>query len=421
MKWEQRRARALARSWNTAALRPQKKPYWLQSHKSYSERVNRTTNQDTFAPTLGWELRPWGGGGAGGGSGDYSPAPCHHALPRRLRGFRELRGSNRKNVSWATRIPPQKQAPWVLREIRVPWSAVPATRGSAPAIRLALAAAPSPAAREKAGANPLELRGSIALSHCPPPTPAPSSQPSPRRLGDDFSKLGKATFPGKPDGKEKGSRAREEGKRKRPGRKTRVQAGRTPGRERPEGGPALRRSGSTKARQRVVEGKARRDLRALPLRPWAMTPESDGQGPRPQAGGASSRRARARHVASVPGNRRASRCRARLCVPVGPRAGEIVRISSACSRGCTSERPARRGGKAIPNASGAEPSTHRARPGAHSELRHHGRSSREPRRARSAGDTPALRYGAPPSKTEGIKSNQEKRAHQVFQRETKPK
>lgn len=165
------------------------------------------------------------------------------------------------------------------------------------------------------------------------PHSAPRSQPSPRRLGDDFSKLGEATFPGKPDGKEKGSRAKEEGKRKRPRRKARVRAGRTPGREQREGGPASRRSGSTKARQRVVGGKARRDLRAIPLRPWAMTPESDGQGPRPQAGGASSRRARPRHVASVPGSRRASRCRARLCVPVGPRAGEIVRISSACFQG----------------------------------------------------------------------------------------
>lgn len=82
----------------------------------------------------------------------------------------------------------------------MPRSAVPATRGLAPAIRLALVAAPSPAARGKAGANPLELRGSIALSH------TPSFQPPPRRL-EDFSKLGEATFPREPDVKEKGSRA----------------------------------------------------------------------------------------------------------------------------------------------------------------------------------------------------------------------
>lgn len=49
----------------------------------------------------------------------------------------------------------------------------------------------------EAGASPLELRESIALSH------TPRSQPPPRRLGDVFGKLGEATFPGEPDGRRK--------------------------------------------------------------------------------------------------------------------------------------------------------------------------------------------------------------------------
>lgn len=43
----------------------------------------------------------------------------------------------------------------------------PDPRSSALAIRTALAAAPSPAAQEKAGDNSFQLQGSIALSHTP--------------------------------------------------------------------------------------------------------------------------------------------------------------------------------------------------------------------------------------------------------------
>lgn len=90
-----------------------------------------------------------------------------------------------------------------------------------------------------------------------------------------------------------------------------------------------------------------------------------------------------------------------------------------CSRGCESELPARRGGKGIPNASGAERSTHRARPGAHSELRRHSRSRREPRRARSAGDTPALHHGAPPPQNRGDQVQSRKRSPPRFPKRNK--
>ncbi|XP_032328546.1 uncharacterized protein LOC106729243 isoform X2 [Camelus ferus] len=93
-----------------------------------------------------------------------------------------------------------------------------------------------------------------------------------------------------------------------------------------------------------------------------------------------------------------------------------------CSRVCVSELPARRGGKGIPNASGAEPSTHRARPGAHSELQRHGRSRREPRRARSAGDPPELRHGAPPPpKTGGSSPIKKKEPTTFFKEKENPK
>ena len=182
----------------------------------------------------------------------------------------------------------------------------------------------------------------------------------------------------------------------------------------------MRRRGSTKARQRVVGGKTRRDLRALSLRPRAGIPASDGQGPRPRAGGASSRRARPRHVASVPGSGQRVGAE-RVCAfqrVRGPARSCAFRARvGECSRGCESELTARRGGKGIPNASGAERSTHRARPGAHSELRRHGRSRREPRRARSAGDTPALHHGAPPPQNLGGSSPIKKKEPTTFSKE----
>ncbi|KAK2099491.1 hypothetical protein P7K49_020839, partial [Saguinus oedipus] len=64
------------------------------------------------------------------------------------------------------------------------------------------------------------------------------------------------------------------------------------------GGPAPRLKGSTKAPQRVVGGKTRRGLPALPLRPKAVTPRSDRLGPGPRANSASGRRARPRLGAS---------------------------------------------------------------------------------------------------------------------------
>lgn len=96
MTWEQSGARALPLSWNAAGLRSQKAPYSLYSHKSYAERVNKTTNQDTLAPHPGVRTEA----AAGGGGNGHSWAPCHHALSR-LRDFRELGGVNPKNGSWA--------------------------------------------------------------------------------------------------------------------------------------------------------------------------------------------------------------------------------------------------------------------------------------------------------------------------------
>lgn len=62
-------------------------------------------------------------------------------------------------------------------------------------------------------------------------------------------------------------------------------------------------------------------------------------------------------VASDPGRRRASRCGARLCVSVGRRPAGSARLGRVreCARGCESRPLARRGGKGIPHASGAEP------------------------------------------------------------------
>lgn len=222
-----------------------------------------------------------------------------------------------------------------------------------------------------------------------------------------FGKLGEATFPGEPDSRRNGSRAREEEKRKRPGRKARVRAGWMPGQERLGGGPTPQRRESTKAgprvvgaKERVVGGKARRDPPAFPVRPRAVIPGSDGQGHRPRGAGASSSRlARPRHGARVPWSGRVSRCTVRLCVPAGRRASETVRILSACGSVPGAARASCRCagvGKASRTHQVQSWDTHRVRPEAHSELRRHGRSRREPRRARSPEDPPELRHGRPP-------------------------
>lgn len=237
-----------------------------------------------------------------------------------------------------------------------------------------LATAPCPSSRRKASANQLELRGSIARSHLPAPHPHPVSSHL-RRLGDDFTNLG-SNFSGKPDGNEK-NWVRKRRKAKRPGRKARVQAGRMLGREARR--RILEAKGKHKAR-RVVGGKARRDLGAL-----SPTQGGDPRERRtrsPASGGRRQQQARPAGRASVPGA--ASECGAeRVCAfqrSAGRRDRAHFERVRECSRGCESELPARRGGKGIPNASGAERSTHRARPGAHSELRRHSRSRREPRR-----------------------------------------
>lgn len=166
-------------------------------------------------------------------------------------------------------------------------------------------------------------------------------------------------------------------------------------------------------------GQARKDLRVLRLPTRIRIPGKPSAGS--PASGTSCRRARVRHAGSVAGRRRAGRCGARLCIPVGPQAGGIVRISSACgsvrgARQACSRRA--RVGKTSRTHQVQSPGTHRARPGAHSELRRHGCSHREPRRTRSAGVSPKL----PSLLKKGLQVQSRKKIPPRFSlKKTKPK
>lgn len=164
-----------------------------------------------------------------------------------------------------------------------------------------------------------------------------------------------------------------------------------------------------------MEGKARRDLPALPLRPRAVTPGSDRQGAQP------------RHAASVPGSGPVSRRTARPCVPVGPRAGETVRISSACGSVREAVRASRRRAR-LGNASRMHQvqsrGTHRARLGAQRApvprpVLPRAEEGPEPRRP--SGTPPRPPLPAPPKKRVASQVQSRKKAHHVFQRERKPK
>lgn len=180
------------------------------------------------------------------------------------------------------------------------------------------------------------------------------------------------------------------------------------------------RSESCGRKGESCERKGEKGWAGPPSPTQGRDPGSDPQDPRPRAGAASSRRARPRHRARVPGSGRVSRRRARLHVPAGPRAGGTVRISSACgSVPAAVLASCRRAGvgKASRTHQVQSQGTHRVRPGAHSELPRHSQPLQEPERARSPGDPPRLRYGRPSPLKGGIKSDQEKKGPPRFFKE----
>lgn len=264
-------------------------------------------------------------------------------------------------------------------------------------IPAAPAAAPTRAERWRA--HPPSSRDR-PRSHTPRPRPPP-----PRRLRQtcrsNFSRGGR-----RQEGREPGS-----GRRQAKGTRTKSQSPGGPGaaaragRRRTASPPR----GSTKASPRAVGGKARRD------RPRAVTPGSEGQGPRPRAGAASSgvpgpgtvrasrgagEGVRAEHVRALPRVRR-------------PGAPCACPAPAAASRGGEGEGRARRVGKAParircrawhpPSAAGS------ARP--------------VPPGAEGGPEPWALRgsaTAAPPPKKRGPSLTEKKRAPHVLQRETKP-
>lgn len=247
------------------------------------------------------------------------------------------------------------------------------TSGSAP--RNPTGAAVSGRLWAKAALTRQSSKGSIAQQ-------TPHSQRPPPRLAKDFGKLGKATFPRKSGAWKKGNQLRKEGKRKRPG-KEKVLAGWTPQLGRLSGATRWRRE---KHKNPEASGgrPVRRDLRVLYLPPRIWIPET------PPAGSPTSRTS-CRRAGSVEGRRRAGRCRARLCILVGPQPGSIVRISSACGsvrEAGQAYSPRARVGKTSRTHQVQSPGTHRAGSGAHKELWCNGGSYREPRRTRSAGLSP---------------------------------
>lgn len=182
------------------------------------------------------------------------------------------------------------------------------------------------------------------------------------------------------------------------------------------------RSESCGRKGESCERKGEKGWAGPPSPTQGRDPGSDPQGPRPRAGAASSRRARPRHRARVPGSGRVSLDRARLHVPAGPRAGEAVRISSACgSVPAAVLASCRRAGvgKAPRTHQVQSRGTHRVRPGAHSELPRHSQLLREPERARSPGDPPRLRYGRPSPLKKGdqVRSKKKKKSPPRFFKE----
>lgn len=363
MNWEQRFSRNLP---TLLASAPRRSPPGSRA-KSSRRKGSNVSHQDGWPPSLGWGLGPFIL--AYGFSTDYL-------------GVSE---SNAKNGSWATEFLPQNKLLGSQGKSGCPQSAVPPARGSARrSWRRRLQRPPRPSGGKLALTRP--------SSRDPPRSPTPRSQPPPRRLGDDFGKLGEATFPGDPGGREEGSRSREEEKQKGTRTKSSNPGGPGSGARAGRWWTASPLRGNTKAPPRVVGGKARRDRPALPRRPRAVTPGSEGQDPRPRAGAASS-------GVPGPGTVRASRGAGE-----GVRAEYVRALPRVRRRGDRAhfQRPrecpgavrascGRAGWERRPNASGAEPGTHRVRPGAHSQLRRHGQSRREPKRARSPG-----RCGAPP-------------------------
>lgn len=127
-------------------------------------------------------------------------------------------------------------------------------------------------------------------------------------------------------------------------------------------------------------------------------------------------------VASDQGRRRASRCGARLCVSVGRRPAGSARFRRVreCARGCASCRWRAVVAKASRTHQVQSRGAHRARPGAHGELRRHGQSCREPRRARSR-DAPQIFSPSPPypPKKGGSSPIKKEGPTRIFQRENK--
>lgn len=251
-----------------------------------------------------------------------------------------------------------------------------------------------------AGGKPAQARWSSedrSRSH------TPRSQPPPRRLGDVFGKLGEATFPGEPDGRRKRRRAgiREKNERDPDQKRESRRAGR-PGESGEEADPPRGEGEAQKPdgelweeRRELPGGKARRNRQALPLRPRAVTPGSDARGPRPRGPSLLPPTCPAQTPSASWGRdeRVFAGC---VCAPAGPRAGETVLVSSACGSAPGAVRAScrrARVGEASRTHQVQSRDTHRVRPQAHSELRRHGRSRREPRRARSPGDPPELRHG----------------------------
>lgn len=170
------------------------------------------SHQDRWLPSLGWEPRPFIL------AYDFSTD------------YLGVSQSNAKNGSCATEFLPQNKCLGSQEKSGCPQSVVPPSCGSARRAWRRRLQRP----RRRSGGKPALTCPS---SRDPPHFHTPRSQPPPRRLGDDFGKLGEATFPGDPDGRKEGSRSREEEKQKRPGRKARVRTGRAPGQEPGGDGP----------------------------------------------------------------------------------------------------------------------------------------------------------------------------------------
>lgn len=208
-----------------------------------------------------------------------------------------------------------------------------------------------------------------------------------------------------------------------------------PGQERLGGGPTPQLRESTKAgprvvgaKERVVGGNARRDPPAFPLLPRAVIPGSDGQGHRPRGWSLQQPTCSAQAPCARPVERTSESLHSasvRSSGSAGQRASETVRILSACGSVPGAARASCQCagvGKASRTHQVQSWDTHRVRPEAHSELRRHGRSRREPRRARSPEDPLELRHGRPSPLKRGNQVQPRKKGLTTFlQRKTTPK